>query len=150
MTVSDWIRYEVFCRKNDPWISGTAEERGYPSKLQEKPRWNDQSIWDKRYVSRCVKFSNRYDGMEKQTLFSCSFIFGNVTRRAGNLYSKCAGKSKWLQRRRKTGENRKINRQKFLLADIEKELQTDPLRTAVYGELTQMLSIRKRKSLPSE
>lgn len=45
-------------------------------------------------------------------------------------------------------ENRresKINRQKFLLADIEKELQTDPLRTAVYGELTQMLSIRKKK-----
>lgn len=45
----------------------------------------------------------------------------------------------------KTGENRKINRQKFLLADIEKELQTDPLRTAVYGELTQMLSIRKKE-----
>ena len=34
---------------------------------------------------------------------------------------------------------------KILLADIEKELQTDPLRTAVYGELTQMLSIRKEK-----
>lgn len=41
-------------------------------------------------------------------------------------------------------ENRK-SIGKILLADIEKELQTDPLRTAVYGELTQMLSIRKEK-----
>ncbi|OQO69749.1 sugar phosphorylase [Enterococcus villorum] len=45
----------------------------------------------------------------------------------------------------KTGENRKINRKKYALAEIETALQTEPLRKTIYEELTRMLIIRKKE-----
>ncbi|MDQ0974891.1 glycosidase [Neobacillus niacini] len=48
----------------------------------------------------------------------------------------------------KTGMNRSINRQKYNMADIEKELNNpDTLRNKVFTELTKIISIRKEETI---